>query len=723
MSRRAPDESIHRSLRGLSTATMILRGQRGWWWKLSLLITVLCISALAIISQVESQSRQLVKEQLISAREANVEALRLWLAWQEANVGLITDRKAVRDVASVVLTDANQKDAEALERPSPEGIELSRTISASTVHLNQVGWALVDLQGRVVLASEPHLIGRVDFGLPTTCLGKVLAGESSISIPFELDLNERSDPVPVIAAIAPLHDADRRVVGGLSLLLDPAAGFSQVLAVSQAGQSDETYAIDRQGRMLSSSRFESQLRRIGRLPEDDKVSSVLKIEVRDPGVNLLEEPGTKTETQLPLTRMAEQLVQGNTGEDVSGYRDYRGVQVVGAWKWLPKYDFGIATEMDVVDAYRPVLLLRRLLWGLGAITLIAVSVIVILGVLVTRFRQRADESEHKVRRMGQYTLLEPLGSGGMGTVYLGRHTFLRRPVAIKVLRQQLIDDPHAKSRFEREVQLTSRLTSVHTVTVFDYGTTTGGEFFYVMEYLQGIDLSHLVGSFGAMPASRVIHLLIQVCDSLDEAHSIGLVHRDVKPANLILCMRGVAYDFVKLVDFGLVKHEAASAMLTRTGAMAGTPMYMSPEAVRDPSLVTAQSDIYSLGAVAYWLLTGTPLFEAGPAMEVCLRQVAQEPALPSSLVATVPNDLEEVVMRCLNKESNRRPQSASHLKQLLAGCRDAGKWTQKQAERWWKEEFLPTRRGDTLHRQISEPTEHGQQEPRDNIQIDASLIH
>jgi serine/threonine protein kinase len=272
-----------------------------------------------------------------------------------------------------------------------------------------------------------------------------------------------------------------------------------------------------------------------------------------------------------------------------------------------------------------------------------------------------------------------------GMVYRARHSLLRRPVAIKLLSPDMTTETNA-ARFEHEVQMTSQLTHPNTVAIYDYGRTPEGLFYFAMEYLGGIDLDQLVRQFGAQPEGRVIHILRQVCGSLSEAHRIGLIHRDIKPANIALTRRGGVCDIVKVLDFGLVKAvNVGPAAGMRANAVVGTPHFMPPEAIEKPETVDGRSDLYSLGAVAYWLLTGKTLFDDQTVEALLACQVKDQPPSPAErLGEPVSADLADLLMRCLAKQPEQRPPSAEALDQALAACASAGTWTLLDAEQWWR---------------------------------------
>jgi serine/threonine-protein kinase len=296
-----------------------------------------------------------------------------------------------------------------------------------------------------------------------------------------------------------------------------------------------------------------------------------------------------------------------------------------------------------------------------------------------------------IKKLGQYTLEHKLGEGGMGVVYRASHAMLRRPTAIKLL----LPDRAGKdaiARFEREVRMTAMLTHPNTVIVFDYGRTTDGVFYYAMELLDGVTLDQMIDVDGPQPPERVIHLLEQAAGSLAEAHDAGLIHRDVKPGNILVVDRGGTPDVVKVVDFGLVKdirgdsnRDATSEpALTKADALTGTPLYIAPESLTAPESVDARADLYALGAVGYWLLTGTHVFDGNSVIEVCAHHLNTVPEPPSKRVkASIPADLEQLILACLAKRPEDRPASAHVFLDRLRACASAGVWTHERAREWW----------------------------------------
>jgi tRNA A-37 threonylcarbamoyl transferase component Bud32 len=299
--------------------------------------------------------------------------------------------------------------------------------------------------------------------------------------------------------------------------------------------------------------------------------------------------------------------------------------------------------------------------------------------------QRAVAAE-KMGEMGQYRLKERLGGGGMGEVFLAEHRLLKRLCAIKLIRPEKAHEAGMLERFEREVQATAKLRHPHTVEIYDYGHVEDGTFFYVMEYLPGLRLQELVERWGRLPPGRVVYLLRQTCGALHEAHGIGLVHRDIKPDNVLICRLGGQHDVAKLFDFGLVRAadggELASR-LTQAGSLLGTPYFMSPEQVTGGE-VDQRSDLFSLGAVAYFLLTARLPFEGKNVLAVMYARLKEAVTPPSAHSADVPQDLERVVLQCLAVERENRFADAKALQKALASCRCAGEWDEERARDWWE---------------------------------------
>jgi len=332
--------------------------------------------------------------------------------------------------------------------------------------------------------------------------------------------------------------------------------------------------------------------------------------------------------------------------------------------------------------------------------ILAVSIVTFGAYGIDLLRNEATEA----RQVGQYHLRTLLKSGGMGEIYLAEHVLMKRHVVIKLIREKHASDPEYIHRFEREVRAMAKLTHWNTVQVFDYGLTEDGTFYYVMEYLPGLNLEEMIQQGGPLPPGRAVHFLKKICDALREAHSIGLIHRDITPSNVLVCKRGGLCDVIKLLDFGLVRHISLPTADTGTsvaardldvgtnfdtvpGLIAGTPSYMSPEQILTNDRVTHRSDIYGVGALAYFLLTGRPPFVRPNLKAVLAAQLHEEVEPPSRLRPGLPADLEGILLTCLIKDPDRRFPNVEALGAALAGCRCAGDWTPELAASWWEGNF------------------------------------
>ena len=341
------------------------------------------------------------------------------------------------------------------------------------------------------------------------------------------------------------------------------------------------------------------------------------------------------------------------------------------WQWLPTY---VSAGIAVVPA--------AIITGLG-------------------------RQVRRARELGSYQLQELIGRGGMGEVYRARHRFLARPAAIKLIRPEALGGGArvAVQRFQREAQAAALLRSPHTISLYDFGMTDEGVFYYAMELLEGLDLDRLVRRFGPISSARATHLLRQACRSLGEAHAQGLVHRDIKPSNIFTCRLGLNVDYVKVLDFGLVKaaalHPPGATLLTAPDVTTGTPAFMAPEMATGVTDVDARADLYALGCVGYWLATGRLVFEADSPIQMMIRHIQEEPTPPSRLSEVeVPPELDRVLLACLAKKPEDRPQSALELARLLEAIPATSAWTKERAEEWW-ERHLPAAAPSTT---LAEPT-------------------
>jgi hypothetical protein len=625
-----------------------------------------------------------VKAELESRRDACAKALKDWVELEQSLAKLIADRRIFRQVVVGAIGAVGGADSRRIEEAIGEATQIAAFEA----------YAFLDTAGRIVSRSGAFQLGPSLHVTQATQLVRVLEDDSTrlLALSTARDAGTDSPHKSVLIVATPVKDEAGKPIGVLALQMAHARDFSRVVYEARTGETGENFIFDRDGRMLSNSRFEDQLRAVGLLAPGE--SSAGNFEVRDPGGNLLEgHRPTGPRRSWPLPWAVAHIDSSRTGVNMKPFRDYRGVPVVAAYEWIPELELGVVAKMDAEEAFETLEFFKAIFWTLCGL-LLAAAVFLSLGAVVLR-RLRARGSAP--RQVGPYSLNEKIGEGAMGSVYKATHAMLRRPTAVKLLEAW---SPEAAPRFEREAQLTSQLTHPNTIAIFDYGRTPEGVFYYAMEHVEGIDLNDLVRFDGPMPPARVIHVLRQVCGSLAEAHSLGLVHRDIKPSNVMLTVRGGEADVVKVLDFGLAKLVEAPAglQLTRAGAIFGTPGFIPPETLKDPATYGPRGDLYSVGAMAYELLSGLPPFDRTNALEMWHLHVEVDPPPPSvRLGAPVPRVLEESVMSLLSKDPELRPDSAVSVIDLLDLCaRVVGPWTQADARAWWET------RGKQIARQVAE---------------------
>jgi eukaryotic-like serine/threonine-protein kinase len=686
--------------RSVSRTRLILKKQL-WIWPI-IAIVVLAAVGFGLRSAIERTMRENLQSQLETMLNVERSMLETWLRVQESHAESLANGQHVRDIAAEILkasqSSLGSQSGTTRQPPPPNSArpplddlhaQLGRELGPGMSAHGFISYFVADKDQRVVSSSNLELIGQ-SVKEHETFVGHALEGRVAVSPPFASRAMLKDQRgrlrtgVPTMYVCAPVRDESFQAVAALGLRTRPERDFTRILQLGQLGKSGETYAIDRNGLMVSSSRFDEELILLGLLPDTEDSASILMLSVSDPGGNVQEgyRPAVRR-AELPLTKAAASTVAGGSGIDLDGYRDYRGVPVVGAWQWLPRYDMGIITEIDHAEAYRPLTILRWVFFSVFALLALSSVAIFIFTLVVARLQRDAQKAAIDAKHLGQYRLEEKIGAGGMGVVYRGHHAMLRRPTAIKLLSVDKVNEASI-ARFEREVQITSQLNHPNTVAIYDYGRTPEGVFYYAMEYLDGIDLQFLVDHYGAQPEGRVIHILKQMCGSLYEAHSLGLVHRDIKPANVMLNRRGGEADVVKVLDFGLVKALDDAKRARQTGGLSGTPLYMSPEAIQTPELVDPRSDLYAVGAIGYFLITGQPVFNANSLVELCQQHVSTIPDAPARrLGRPVSPELEAAILACLEKRRDKRPQTARDLAALLNRPPAAGNWSLEDAEAWW----------------------------------------
>ncbi len=707
--------SSKRFLFGIPLVAAVLVGLLGWW------------TDRAVRDTIESTVHAALKAGL----EANVTALDIWINTQTRLAAVVTDDP-----------DFQSSVADLLERPAEPTREWRRaepSAAAQTVQrqldqrIRSSGFAAAVVIGTnlQIVATSGRARMRLGSPVETEHAARVLEvlanGRPVLVTPFKAGFGRPrgpggpggrggpggtggrgrfgdSPPPPgalvganrpaapsrddfnLMEILAPVRDSSGRVIAAVGFILRPDEEFTKVLSVARPGDTGETFAFDAAGRLVSESRFNEQLVRLGMLTNTPGIGSSLNIELRDPGFDLTAGPAVAAAggTNRPLIGMVARAIGGESGVTLVPERDYRGIPVIGASQWLPERNFGVAIKLDAAEAFHPLEALRSIFAVLVGLLLLGTLVTLAASYGNLVWRRRFNDARLKALRLGQYTLAERIGEGGMGVVYRAHHAMLRRETAIKLLLPGR-SDPSLVRQFEREVRMTCNLSHPNTIQIYDYGHTADGIFYYAMELLRGMTLHELVERHGPQPEERAIHFLVQICGSLREAHAHGLIHRDIKPGNLFLCERGGEPDTVKVLDFGLVRHFGDGNARERAVHVEGTPLYMAPETLEDPEAGDPRSDLYAVGAVAYFLVTGGAVFEGDTTADVLERRRAAPPApLRERVSRPVTPEFEAVVTRCLEKDPARRPQSAEDLLNILALCPKAGDWTAARRGAWWR---------------------------------------
>jgi tRNA A-37 threonylcarbamoyl transferase component Bud32 len=644
-----------------------------------------------------------LKADLTTTLNANVMALEIWATNQMRMATELAAEPAVHKLAGQILSEplqrgnaaptdeANELGNYLRPRLSLMGYEIAQLVNtnyfvAATSIRNQLGVGSpvseshMDKYGELFTTGDPIII--TPFKTEAVLERRLLLPDNNRRRLHPLFARRRGD-VMLMQVAAPIRE-NGVVDGALALIINPTNEFSKVLSVAHRGETGETFAFDQTGLLISESRFDLQLREMGLLGSTN-LSSALNVRLRDPGVNLKAgvRPDLINRADDSLTHIVASAVAGGNGVDVVPSRDYRGVPVVGAWCWLPQFGIGVATEMEASEAFWLLQISQFVFITLFLLLVLCATILFIFSYANLNSQRRLDEAELKLARLGQYSLEEKIGEGSMGVVYRARHALMRRDTAVKLLLPELANATSIE-RFQREVHLTCQLTHPNTIQIYDYGHTPQGVFYYAMEFLNGLNLRQLVDEFGPQPEGRVINILTQICNSLAEAHARNLVHRDIKPSNVFISDRGGVPDYVKVLDFGLVREYGQDGKKD-DHEMVGTPWFMSPESIQNPAASDPRSDIYSVGGLAYYLLTGYHVFEHESADEVYQRQLSAVPVPPSQVTGNpVSAEMDAIILRCLEKNPEDRPQSALELVALLMTSPHAEDSTPEARAAWWQ---------------------------------------
>ena len=663
---------LRRILALAAIASTIVLGTIGWWTHKEVERSMRAARGAALKSVLDAQAK-----------------LEVWIADQKLGIERLARDRQVRNGVRALVAIARQPGTTPQQYcASPARRPLVEQVDEGLAGTGAVAFNLVDSSGRIIASSFREYCGlRYRSADLEEDLAPIFQGKTLLLAPH--DDAVRLEPAPQVPSLerpivkvrTPVRDDTGTIIAALGVSHYAHEQFSAILAAARAGETDEVYAFDRDGVMLSQSRFETELVDRAMLPAD--MSSV---------GNLLLRPPLQPEDSR--TSLVEKAIAGR-GEsgDVSGmlldpYTGYLGTPVVGGWRQLAAGDMFLAIEMSAEEAYAPLEVLDTVFGVVFGALVVAVVV-----ALASWFAAALIRAEVEKNRMGAYWLGERIGEGGVGNVYRARHDLLKRPSAVKLLKPSRATD-ELTARFQREAQLASQLRHPNMVEIFDYGRGVDGTLYYAMEYLEGDTVGELVVRNGPMPLARAVHILRQVCAGLAEAHGKGLVHRDITVNNIMTCHYGGEFDFVKILDFGLVKSVVGeqSQTITRSMRILGTPQYMSPERLRNPSDVDTRADVYAVGAVAFFLLSGRRMFEVEDTLALTSCVLNEVPPRLSSVAEQeIPPELDALVAACLEKQRDARPPSIIDVKEVLDAIAQRARWSPSEAEAAWRAGHAETR--------------------------------
>lgn len=664
-----------------------------WVNALGVAFCVLLLLATAYWSVVRSgQSlRANTASKLETVLKIESEAVRQWMVSERQLAGLIADDAKLAELMQT-------QDSESISQ------KVDQSLASLSQKLGNKTCLLMTIDGRVIASSGESWLLKTIKTLEDQFCETLTSGEPTSSPVLPSVGGDGKAIKYSMVFAAPIQNEEQQVVGFLGIGHDLQAELTSVLASSRSGKSGETIAVTRDGELISKSRFSEGENPLSFFAQDQQY--------------LANRTDVRSATIVT---------------DLQGQPDQRGVVSVVSSRWLPEVGLGIVTKMDRAEANAPVNQILYFVWTLFALVLVTALSTLFYRWYLFRMRVAARKRELESKRLGAYELGECIGEGGMGVVYEAKHALMRRPTAVKILPPEK-SNAESIQRFEREVQFTSQLKHPNTISIFDYGRTETGLFYYAMELLDGLNLEQLVQVDGPVQDGRVIHILRQIAESLREAHHQGLIHRDIKPSNIMLCDRGGALDTVKVLDFGMVRQSAAVEAATledavrqdnalKSGptatdsksdnrrALSGTPSYMAPECFTAPQHVDARADVFAVGAVAFFLLTGERLFDVQTLNQ--LFQVHQsdlvsntrariEASAESSRLNISP-PLIDLVARCVDPSRDQRPESVDAVLSDLNECQPMQPWSDLTAFNWWGQNDLNSTRLTSSNGQTSGP--------------------
>ncbi len=645
-------------------------------------------------SQVKNSLEEIRAEELETVLEADVLAMEIWINDFRNSVRSWSRTPELSNELGMLFEYGNCPSCIERLQFAPWQDTITAIIRPFLQDSRSAGYNVFDVDGYVVSASDRSVIGNKLNSVGFRELVQFDRTNGSFRAPFDPaklvydDANVKTIyKKPIVWAGNPLYNDSSQLVGYFGVGRYADEGFTEIVNIAELGETGETYAFNAQGLMLTNSRFSDELKQLDLIENTPKSTSALTLSLRDPGGDLTEgytpdgplaSQGFTKPVALSIASINDTSI-AQSAVITEPYRDYRGKKVIGAYHWFPEYGFGLVTEVDYEEAFEP---LEYIDTTFGVLIFILAAFIAYSLYSSIRFLGLKRKVGEAVQ-LGQYTLVRKIGEGGIGEVYLAKHALLKRPTAIKILKSDLVSS-EVLERFEREVQLASQLTHPNTIEIYDFGSTPEGVFYYAMELLNGFTLAQIVQMQGEVEPARVLHILRQATASIAEAHGVGLVHRDIKPQNIMLVQRGGEFDVVKVLDFGLVKDLSESeANQTRTTQLTGTPLYMAPERIKSPKESDMRSDLYALGAVAYYMLAGQAIFKFSTEIDIIYQVVNTEPEPLNKVNKEIPKDVSQFISKCLKKDPSERPQTAREMLDEIQKLIKKHKWDNADAEKWW----------------------------------------
>lgn len=656
----------------------------GWLWLAAVLPTALI--GWWTYAKVEAAQRAAIRNELTGLTNSVTLSMEGFLDDKAQLVESWSRQHTLREAIIELVDIAKKDDAVDSLKAADQTERIKEQLQELSGH-DEIKYVVWD-QKHTVIASWQQ--DRADVGTPVAPSGaydlaRVMRGETVLYGPERL-LNEGNGfipetELPVMANIVPIRNQDGRVIAAMLVRgIGMFAEFDTLFREASEAADLDIYAVDSDGVMATASpRALNAARMVELEMQPENVATNLR--VADPGFQLTpKNVGTINRQGLPLTYSVGNAVINKPNVRVDDYNNYAGVPVVGAWRWNDQWKIGVIVEHDSATAFAPTRIVR-----IGFISLASLLTITAFAA-ATQLAKQSSAAHAAVHPLSRYELISELGSGGMGVVYRARHRHLGRESALKVLRgdRQSRED---RLRFDREARLAASLSSPHSVKVYDYGRSEEGESFCVMQFLKGITLYDVVSRSGHQPLGRVLFVLRQICDALAEAHNTGLLHRDMKPQNVMLSLDPTVGDWAVVFDYGLAKplQPDAGSYQTSETVWAGTPMYMAPERYRDPTDMNPRSDIYSIGCIAYFLLSGRPPYiECDPESLFALVLTEQPIGIGVHRGEDVDPDIIKLVDDCMAKNPEERFSSVEELSEAIDGLQSRHTWTAEEARKWWQ---------------------------------------